>query len=1129
MKLKTYQVFMLLFIFFTCFCMEKKDYYSELGIRRTAKVAEIHTACAKKKFAIDQQYKDLTQKINQALKDKKEYEAERGVKDRVKLERYKSQIQTMCNTLKNPRSRAEYDTELYKKEADKRKEEEIIRQYCVQYKEKILNPKIAWRKSELKVGKSKGVLLPGKEAEAESEINQMEREKKQVIENCEILKNPQHPRYQATFEKVKQEIEQGRGPLAKARNAAFGGDRDAKAFTLLGDLLSRIKIPDAAFKIFNQNLTIKDMRFVAVQSSLLPMKLDRDVMFQYTSGDMGGDKSNAPIRISGEQIRKGLGFTGTISFNTFTTKATGIVIEDYQNKPQFSLAIELPDFYKLSTLLPQLKALDRLSLPKGKLILSTFEYTDLDMFQIKPGLNFESQLDLSGPLEIFGNLMKKANETKAIIVRAEPIRFGGIIHKDISRTELSGVIPIQLGVDFSAIPKIPKPITSIFKEFTTDEFVFTMKPPPASPLLSAEVGVRLILGTQDAPIRLSLRGSIEEGSFSLGSRMRNMLDLKIIALGNAGIQLDFDSQVLPIALSMGIPFTGLGVYGQIDLGTAGDKRISLNVTRGARLTKNKGLQVVSEVEGKNIQFANLIYLFTKVLAKAKIGTEVPLDKIPSMTIHQVRGYFNTDDTYIAGKYYSAGFGLSLDAELFDKKFGLGFDIAYKQKQASGRGYLPPIVIRGKKGPIFALTGGASSDPFNTSSTDGAEAFFSFGYGEPKPEVNLEKRLADRKAYLERIKQTREKVEKTSGDYSKDAVRLLKKEQDIQEEIDQIKRDIQIQDIEKKLVARKEKKGMIADIKEEDRLFTPREMVEFQPPQEEQRKERKAKEFVLDGRFGVKGMIAIPALNLKSKIELEINKRRFLGDIDAKIADFNVIFGFDLNPKSLLESYIKFGFKADFAKFLSQQAKPFIENTLKDVDAKLAHQIVKLRNKGRHEIQAEIDKTKATINRIENEIKTLKEECSRAKGVKKIPICTKVGLEIAAQEVALTAQRHYLNGLLSPTRKTFEKTTTTAKNILYGISRTGALEKASKGLSAALELINKGLTIFNVKEAIGQIGLKELTQGLGPRIISFVAEVRIPEFPAITIDLYDLQFDFKNPAASAQNIAKKLLSGIKLEK
>ena len=66
-------------------------------------------------------------------------------------------------------------------------------------------------------------------------------------------------------------------------------------------------------------------------------------------------------------------------------------------------------------------------------------------------------------------------------------------------------------------------------------------------------------------------GSVEPLKFSVAGEINGKVDLKWVAIGDAGLQIDIDQAALPAAALLGMPFTGIGLKGAIDLGKKGSR------------------------------------------------------------------------------------------------------------------------------------------------------------------------------------------------------------------------------------------------------------------------------------------------------------------------------------------------------------------------------------------------------------------------------------------------------------------------------------------------------------------------------------------------------------------------------
>ena len=505
-----------------------------------------------------------------------------------------------------------------------------------------------------------------------------------------------------TIESIRQKIDQA------------PADADVKLFTIIGDFLTKIPIPEPAKSLFNKEMVMRNLQVV--------QELPRS-----------------------PYIRSGIGFTGSLFFNKVQVKGTVYVVIDRSLQPQVMIVVDMPDRFKISDMFPGFRVLNMFSLPKPRLVLATFEHYGPDGGLLKPGFYFNASLDLAGPLDALREMKQQAKQLDSIIVEDEPITFLGKIpvkatYQKINYSVVFGSeIPIRVGIDFRKIPGFPSPLSDIFQKLTTDNFNLKVALYPKL-AITIETGVRLTLGTQKDPLRLTGVGVIapEAKKFSLGIRMKNMLELKWLALGNAAIQVDFPG-------ASGLPISGLGYFGQIDVGKAGESRATFKVAAKVSLTGKKDKEValpgddaqsgetevigmsspvgvLSEISAENVRMQDVVEVWAQMGRKAKVlKMPFPSKNIPVMHINKVRGYVAIDSVTIANKFYKAGFKLTLDGQLFDQKLLLNVEILHKELKMSGIGYLSNInfVLQGK--PIFSLTGPGIDQQYDTK--DDGPIFF----------------------------------------------------------------------------------------------------------------------------------------------------------------------------------------------------------------------------------------------------------------------------------------------------------------------------------------------------------------------------------------------------------------------
>ncbi len=923
-----------------------------------------------KKYSYPLNEKSSQESVNAACNRQKAYiiqklkKAKSATQVRKQLLTDQSEMNAVCDVLTNPTTRASYTKDRAKIEAaeEKREEEKELERL------KKVDPRAYQAKLK--------------------EIQEREKEKKKTKRP-----QPEDPDYI---------------PGMKGHLKNIFKENQAKLGNLIGEQLSKIDIPSVALKVFNNDLTLKDMKFL--------------------------------IAPTGKDILTGLGFTGTTQFNNLPVKATVYIVQDIAKKIQYSLAIELPDNYKISQMFPNFKKLDVLSLPKGQLVASTFKYVDENGYSIDKGFNFVSSLNLDGPLRALGELRKKAKDFDAIAFDFEaPIYLQGSI-SSMTSVKFKAVVPIRLGIDFTQVKHFPKEFSSIIKKITTDNIEVGVSITPMEQKLTAQTGIQIILGRKQKPFRIQGFGGVDvtSGRINFGGKMPDMLELNFIAIGDMKIELYLDPAVESILIFFGVPISGIALGGRIDLGKKGETRASLEANGKLSLEAKKLADFILEVEGRNIQFAEIVSLLTKMAAKSGIkGAEIPASKLPVMTIHRVLGKIAPWDTEIANEKVAAGFRLLLDAQLFGAKFGFDVEIRHKDLMFSGSGYMPEIVFRSGGNTIFKLSGPGPDKVYGTPD-DGPIVSCSFDAKKP-----------------------------------------------------------------------------------------------------------------LAGSFQIGATLDVPPIGLKNKIDLAVSAKKFKADFETAFLGFAVVFGVDIDPAKLEDMYIRFGFKGDFGGFLSRQAAPALEELKKKATVKLAKVDKKIgglagelnklkedqtraKRAGVSATQREINKTRATISRINRKIGNLKRECESGRYGK--VVCA---MKLTAQVTALGAQKTYLNTLLRPGKQVIEGTMESLNAINKAIqmastkiSQAKILQKSAQriltALNKALVAIGKGLEIFKVSEAIGEVNAIELSQGKLPKLISLKAEINIPEVAKVSVNLSNLQFDFKNPKASAIEIVQRLVSGIKPE-
>jgi hypothetical protein len=855
---------------------------------------------------------------------------------------------------------------------------------------------------------------------------------------------------------------------AKAEGLAKG--KEEKISNFIGDLMAKIPIPDQSAVLFNQSLTIKDLSFV-----------------------------QAPIE---GDIKMGLGFTGTVQFNKFQIKGTIFAFIDKKDNKQVSVEMDLPDQYSLVDMFPSWKnsVVEKLKMPKGRMVVTSIDYSS-EGWSVRKGLNFTAFFDLSGPVEVLDTLRKKAVSMPGVIAEGGEASIGGYIPQDIQKTEFKAAIPLKLGVDFTQIKKVPESVSAIFKKIYTTEFY--VKALPAKQKLEAGGKMELVLGTQPEVLEFVIQGSIERQLVSIAGNMNGMIELKWAAIGDLAIQIDIDQSTLPAAAAVGCPFTGIGFRGKLDLGKPGDKRANLSAAGKVSFKGSQIPDLLIDMEGKNIHLDDFIVFMSEVAAKQGI-TPKPInkDKMPTIKIDYIKGYFAPADTEIGTKEYKKGILLEADANLFDHKMGMSFflDPDPKNIRLSGKGYFDPIDIKSNGETVIKLSGSGCKSGGGSSEA----ACIEFDFQEKKP--------AEATFFV-------------TG-------------------------NLEIPKLSVAVGTRLDFSGKKFNGKF-DAKIQESFMVAFALAIEEKKLEEFEASFEFKGDFGkFMNELVLPAVKeLKSTAVIKAAQ----ADEDWKKANadwkkFN-------EEKGVVERELeKHRAEVDAAKNKVAAAEALLN---KLTDAVVKKQWDKLQADKAACERAEAGRLAAhaktsSINPLKHPIdygKAAADELAAAtkwkdclgvvssgtswlaakglQGITQVEVKAAQGVlegykqatkSVDAGRIALTAISNKVNQASAAVQKAAPLKDTTAKVV-------GALEKV-------VDLLAQGAQIVNIKEAKGSVSGKELSAGKLPKLERLDIALAIPDkVPQIggkskSIVLKDLQFDFKNAKESGKSIAKSLAQTIK---
>lgn len=943
---------------------------------------------------------------------------------------------------------------------------ELINDY---YKNEIIKACKAKReKLQKEIDKAKKVIEKAEELEKEAKTYELLKLQfdMEITQNfCPLLLDPkQRAAYDKRLEAGEKKDEYFTA-VQEAINEAFMLAPDKKVILnqVIGELLADLikEVPGPALTVFNHTMALRTI-------SLLPVPY-------------------------GPDVRYGIGFSGRFAFNAFEVPVTVYIIKDIYGATRVSISVELPKHYKLSDLIPSMTMLDTFTFAKGKFILANFQGIDREGFAFKKGFNYGAEVDLTGPLAALRTLKDTSKKLTALVFESKPIILEGVINPfEPAKTTFHIAVPLYIGVDLQKISYVPSFFSQVLKQITTDEFTITVKPFKKTHFrLEAQAGTRLVLGTQKDPLRLTVSGLLEppsvahkQGYLSVGAHLKNMLPFAWLAIDNASLYLDLEPELLASLVAQGypLPFTGILVRGEIDLGTERDSKARLRVTGGFRgmspeaaATVNKKVvhteahslqakafvdamaqerakstipvvplqvpaEILFDVRGENIQFAQLARYAAACAAQAGIIKKpIPLHAIPTLTLHTVWGYVAFADTRIGGKKYKAGIGLQAETEIWDRK--AGFRIFMNDAfRLSGWGYLPHLnlIVKGKE--LFRLEGVARDK--------GPRLAFLFDPREPDqgtfvvngtlivPPLGL-KQMVDFKWYRWWL----------------------------------------VADFESNIA------GLSV-------IFGVRMNLHAKAPEH--------------------------ALTVKEKKKKE----------SEKIIE-EIVREMSAQEKAIYESgekwrqlSIKFGFKDDFAEFLNNALAPVLralkDNALKTLND-LSFFIAQKQERNVRFLKAERLKTSEEIARLTADIARLDEACTHASGAALI----KCRATIAARKALREVKQAYRSALVHAPLKLRERGTRAVQTLVDAKAVRTATERILEGAAKGIELLAAGIKVLRVKEVVGEYSYRDMMELRLPRLVRLALELSIGDIPYSFV-LEDLQFDFKHPKQSCAAIVFTLM-------
>lgn len=372
-------------------------------------------------------------------------------------------------------------------------------------------------------------------------------------------------------------------------------------------------------------------------------------------------------------------------FNT-PAKISILYGEQQLGKVGASCTITFPDNWQYAQLDRNLAFLDKLTLAKPRLIISTIGYSDSDLGLFIPmGLNVIAGVDFVGalaPLKQFVDFLKKLPGVKLEDVGKIYLR-GNLPAGSPTGATFAVVLPVSFGVDFKDLyekKKIsvwPKPIESI----EIDGFSVAVTPTLSFSIASA---MNLGLSTRKDPLRFEGDVTLAKSKVGIGGNLDETIELfKGLKIGNLGLELASD---VGVAALTGIPISGIGLRGETEIGTGKDMA-TIKVAGKIEISTTNISELVFAGEAENVGIRALTSMISAVAnKKIDIPKELDFIKLYKGKIYIVPGLGAT----IAGKAYEPGLHLSAMMKLFGILGEMSFYVDNKEIGLIGHGRLQPI-------------------------------------------------------------------------------------------------------------------------------------------------------------------------------------------------------------------------------------------------------------------------------------------------------------------------------------------------------------------------------------------------------------------------------------------------------
>lgn len=373
-----------------------------------------------------------------------------------------------------------------------------------------------------------------------------------------------------------------------------------------------------------------------------------------------------------------------------------------------SASIEIPKGWKLSSVIPSIKGFDRVSLPYGRFIVSTFEYDD-DLFatKVKEGLSIIAGLELVDSLKEVQDFLDSF-KSSLVVEGMSDLFIQGQIPVDVTQASLKSVIPARIGIDFQKLyeqGKLSSP--PAVKRFMAGNLEIELKGKDGS--INGSMDAILVMASQEQPLTFRAGVGFRSNGASFFGEMDGMYDPAFgttwLALGNFGMYIDIDYTVQGALIALGIPFSGIGFKGTMMFGSDHINRTMISLAAKMGVSSQSVPEILFAGKANRIELTQFIALLNKM-----VGRQVSEANLPTVIFSDLELYVSPKDITLGQDKYKQGMKASASMQFNDFKGYASIEISTdpaKKGSFKAIGAIDPIEKRNfrfVKGTTISIPG-----------------------------------------------------------------------------------------------------------------------------------------------------------------------------------------------------------------------------------------------------------------------------------------------------------------------------------------------------------------------------------------------------------------------------------------